>query len=295
MLETLGEATWIARGAAPGPRVAISFGVHGDERSPVEAGLELVERFRDGARRLDAGELLLIHANPRASDAGKRWSPGGVDLNRCFHRDTLAREPRVHEETRAREIVAALERAGAEVLVDFHCTVEPGRRFLMQHPPVDDEAHRHVRELLSAEVLLSDPELRFGGVSLDEWMSTRGRVGICYETGWVGDPDNTPAFVLAEMTNLLAGLGMLRGVEVSRHPAKELLELDRVLRCEEEGFTWRAGVGENLQALVEGTVLGAYPGGREVVLERAATLIFPKKRPELVGVGQPLVYLARKP
>ena len=294
MLRSIGEDLWLAASGVPGTRLAISFGVHGDERSPVGAGLRLVDELRSGGLELAAGKLLLVHDNPRATAADKRWSAGGVDLNRCFQADVLARNPEVYEEGRAREIVAMLERVGAQILVDFHCTAEPGRRFLMHHPSPDDEAHRRVCELLRAEVLLADPALEFGGVSLDEWMSTRGRVGICYETGWVADPDNTPEFVLDEMRNLLGGLQMIRGVSVGRHPEKDALQLERVLRCAEEGFAWREGIGENLQPLPAEVVLGSYASGKEVVLEVAATLIFPKKRPELVRVGEPLVYLARR-
>jgi hypothetical protein len=53
-------------------------------------------------------------------------------------------------------------------------------------------------------------------------------------------------------------------------------------------------VGENLQEVAAGTVLGRYGDGREVVLEEDATLVFPKKKPELVQLGKPLVLLARR-
>ena len=72
-----------------------------------------------------------------------------------------------------------------------------------------------------------------------------------------------------------------------------LSPIDGSVVCEQEGFTWRDGVGENLQALEGGAVLGVYADGKEVVLEEDATLIFPKKRPELVQVGKALTLLAR--
>jgi hypothetical protein len=163
----------------------------------------------------------------------------------------------------------------------------------MQRPPLTDRAHRAVQELLAAEVLLADPSLNVGGVSLDEHMSTRGRVGICYETGWLRDPANTPQSVRAEMENLLVGLGLLRG-RARRHGEKTLLVLDAPLLCAAEGFRWQEGVGINLQELPAGTLLGRYGDGRELRLEREATLIFPKKRPELVQIGKPLVSLAHR-
>lgn len=288
------EATWLFDSGRPGPTVAVSFGVHGNERPPIDAGQRLVRMFAEGELSVAAGRLLLIHANPRASEEDQRWSQGGVDLNRCFHPSVLGREPELHEEHRARAVAAALEETGAEVLVDFHCTVEPGRRFLMQHPPAGDAQHGAVYRFLAAEVLLTDPRLNFGGVSLDEYMSTRGRVGICYETGWIGDPANTPEFVLEEMRNLLAGLGVLAGEAAREHGSKELLELGEPLSCSGQGFRWSEGVGENLQALPAGTVLGRYGDGREERLAADATLIFPKKKPELVQVGKPLVQLATR-
>ena len=89
---------------------------------------------------------------------------------------------------------------------------------------------------------------------------------------------------------LLAQLG-----EAAReHGSKELLELGEPLSCSGQGFRWSEGVGENLQALPAGTVLGRYGDGREERLAADATLIFPKKKPELVQVGKPLVQLATR-
>jgi len=289
----LEQDVWALDSGQPGPSVVISFGTHGNERPPIDAGLRLVEEFRSGQRTLARGRLLLVHANPRASAEDERWSTGGVDLNRCFHASVLARDPELYEEERARKLVAAVEQVEAEVLVDFHCTVEPGRRFLMQHPPATDEAHRRAWSLLRAEVLLTDPDLNFGSVSFDEYMSTRGRVGICYETGWIQDPENSPDFVHAEMTNVLAGLA-LSDEQPQNFTDKELLQLEGALVCAAAGFAWAEGIGVNLQALPADTVLGAYPDGQELRLQDDATLIFPKKKPELVQAGKPVTYLARR-
>ncbi len=292
MLRTIAEGIWIFDTGTDGPSVGIAFGLHGNERPPIDAGLALVRAVESGELALQVGKLLLIHGNPRAFAQDERCSQGGVDLNRCFHRNVLGRKPERFEESRAAEIVAALEEHETRTLVDFHCTVEPGPRFLLQHPPVGNAAHRAVFDLLQAEVLLSDPHLNFGNVSLDEWMSTRERVGICYETGWIQDPANTQEFVLGEMKNVLVGTGLLAG-EPSRYLQKRLLQLEGALTCSGEGFQWLAGVGLNLQALPAGTKLGSYADGAEVVLEDDATLVFPKKRPELVELGKPLVYVAR--
>ncbi len=290
-MENVGDRIWRADGARPGRSVCIAFGVHGNERSPVDAGRALLDAFQRGERTLASGTLLLVHANWKATDDGARWSDGGLDLNRCFHPDVLARDPTRFEERRAREIVEVLDAFGPDVLVDFHCTVEPGERFAMHHPSVGDPAHREVTRLLATEVVLGDPSLAFGGVSLDEWASTRGKVGICYETGWMGDPTNTGEAVRAEMENLLRGLGLLEGTATA-YDEKRLLELDGRIVCDGDRFRWDEGVGENLQECAAGTRLGAYADGTEVVLEHAATLIFPKKKPELVVRGKPLVFLA---
>ena len=290
-MQQIGDGMWRASAARAGRSVCISFGVHGNERSPIDAGLALLDEFSSGARALEAGSLLLLHANPKATAIPDRWSEGGVDLNRCFSEASLAKEPELYEEGRAREIVAALEAAAVEVLVDFHCTVEPGKRFAMHHPPVTDPTYREVTRLLEAETILGDPSLTFGGVSLDEWPATRGKVGICYETGWMGDPSNTGEAVHAEMVNVLRGLGLVAGDATARDEKNHIELVDRIV-CAGAGFRWEDGVGENLQAVPAGTMLGRYEDGAPVTLEDDATLIFPKKKPELVQVGQPLVYLA---
>ncbi len=292
-MEQLDEGIWWVDTGVEGPRVGISFGVHGNEQPPIDAGLRLRDELATGALRPAAGALLLLHANPRASAIDQRWSEGGVDLNRCFHRDVLARAPQLHEEERARRIAAVLEERDVRVLIDFHCTVEPGERFAMHHPSAADADHLRATALLEAEVVLADPDLHFGAVSLDEWMTTRGRVGVCYETGWIRDPRTTPESVHGEMLNVLRGYGVLPG-EARVYEGKRRIELVRALACAAEGFAWSDGVGENLQEVPAGTVLGRYGDGREERLDSESTLIFPKKRPELVQVGKPLVYLARR-
>lgn len=292
--EKMGEGIFAFRSENAGRKVCISYGVHGNEQSPIEAGEKLRENLENGELELARGSLLLIFANQKASEENKRWSSDGVDLNRCFHADVLAREPELYEEGRAREIVASMEDFGPEVLVDFHCTVEPGEKFLMQHPPVSDVPHHEVTRLLQAETVLGDPDLTFGGVSFDEWMSTRGRVGICYETGWMDDPENTGENVLGEMLNILGGLSLLDGQEIRTFEGKSLIELAGSIICEEEGFAWDENCGQNLQRLTAGQRLGVYASGKEVSLAEDATLIFPKKRAELLVVGKPMVFLARQ-
>ena len=130
MLEEIEESIWSWKTGVTGPSVGIAFGTHGDERAPIDAGLQLVAQLQAGEVRPARGSLLLIHSNPRATAIDRRWSEGGTDLNRCFSADVLAREPSRYEEGRARPIVAALEEAEVRVLVDFHCTAEPARPFL---------------------------------------------------------------------------------------------------------------------------------------------------------------------
>jgi len=294
------QADLLIDSGLPGPNVCISYGVHGNERAPIDAASLLQVMFDVGELGLSEGKLLLLFGNPRATAANARWSAGGVDLNRCFHPDALARAPELtdlYEQRRAREIAELLDREEIEILVDFHCTVEPGARFCMHHPGAGDEPHREVTRLLSSQVVLADPHLNFGGVSLDEHLSTQGRVGVCYETGWIRDPDNTPSSVRDEMVNLLAGLGLVAGRAYRTFADKRYLELREPLVCRSVGgggFSWAEGIGQNLQELPEGTLLGCYAQGEPVVLDEDSTLIFPKKQPELVELGKPLVYLASR-
>jgi len=255
--------------------------VHGDERAPIDAGYALAASL--SADALSAGSLLLLLGNPEAVAAGRRYLE--VDLNRCFTAAVLGRSPRSREEQRAQALAAALREV--EILLDFHCTVEPGERFVMHHP--DDARHRQISALLDASVVLSDPGLCFGGCSLDELLSTSGRVGICYETGWIGDPANTPERIVVQMRNVLRGLGMLPGT--AHRLDQRRLVLTQTLRCPSGGFAWASGVGHNLQSLPAGTLLGE-GGDGALHLQAPATLIFPKKRPHVLQPGQPLVYLA---
>ncbi len=275
-----------SRSGRPGPVVGIAAGVHGDERPPIAALQALAASLEQAP--VDRGAVLLMVGNPAAVALGQRWSER--DLNRCFHPARLASPPATAEDRRARELVAACARV--DVLVDFHCTAEPGEPFAMHHPI--DDAHQAVTALLDVPVVVRDPRLCFGGVSLDEHLSTTQRVGVCCETGWIGAPDNTPDRILAQMRNVLRGLGVRTDAPPVRAPDKRVLTLTEVLRCPARGFAWAPGVGHNLQRLPAGAALGRRGDGTPLLLSAPATLIFPKKRPALLQPGRPLVYLAEE-
>ena len=288
------DGTFLVESEMPGPVVCIAYGVHGDERPPIDAGQLLQSMFDLGALALSEGKLLVLFANPLATAANKHWSQDGTDLNHCFHPGMLVSKSDRHEERRAREIVEILEREEVEILVDFHSTLEKDERLCVQHPGAADDRHLEITRLLTSKIVLSDPGLILGGASLDQHMSTTGRVGVYYQTGRQGDGSNTPVAIRNEMVNLLAGLGMIDGRAFRTFPKKRHLELTEMVECREQGFQWNRGVGKSLQTLDEGTLLGTYANGNVVILGEDSTLVFPEKAPDLVQVGKPLVFLAQE-
>ncbi|MFT4626937.1 MAG: putative deacylase [Myxococcota bacterium] len=75
----------VLEGDAPGPTVAVTGNVHGDEATGLVAAHELDLRLRESLR---CGRVVLYPSvNPGGLRARTRTEPGGVDLNRAFPGD----------------------------------------------------------------------------------------------------------------------------------------------------------------------------------------------------------------
>ncbi|MFW6180942.1 MAG: DUF2817 domain-containing protein [Spirochaetota bacterium] len=68
-----------------GPPALVFAGIHGDERTAVELGRRLRERWVNQPQRLEGRRVILVPAaNPDGVEEGTRHNARGVDLNRNF-------------------------------------------------------------------------------------------------------------------------------------------------------------------------------------------------------------------
>lgn len=116
----------------PRPHVGVLGSLHGNER----CGLSVIERLRaeasSFAKQLRQGTLVLVHGNPRATEQNRRFTEGGVDINRLFafgYEHDLAREAWTYEHHRALALRPVLSQLDAAI--DLHSATHPTEPFVI--------------------------------------------------------------------------------------------------------------------------------------------------------------------
>lgn len=163
-------------GKREGPTSIILAGVHGDERCGTKALEKLLPTLE-----IEAGRVLFGYGNPRAISADKRFME--ANLNRMFRRDDLIgeRERKSYEYGRAQFLRKYLDQADA--LLDIHAS------FTEESPPfiICEENAKEIARCLPMDIVVSGfDQLEPGGT--DGYMNAIGKIGICVECGYLGDP-----------------------------------------------------------------------------------------------------------
>ena len=247
----------VARGARPGPTLALIAGTHGSEVAPVLA-LQQVRQQLDAARL--AGTVLLVHiANP-PSFYGRTiyYSPvDGKNLNRMY--------PGRDQGTVSERIAAVITREiieRADFVVDMHAGDgnESLRPYSYWMPlGVDartDSISREMGMAFGHEIIVVD-SMRSrdprASIYTSNTAMTRGKPAITTENGWLGAPD--AAMVERNVTGvfrLLRYFAMLPGQRQMSRPA--WVTRTEVLRSPGSGV-WHAAVQRD-QRVREGDLLG---------------------------------------
>ncbi len=166
-------------GTIAGPQSVIIAGVHGDEVCGVSAFKELLPTLS-----IERGTVTFLYGNPRAIAANTRLTE--TNLNRMFKPDTelTASERASYEYGRSRYIKTYLDKA--EALLDVHASFTPeSRRFAICEPKANG-----IAQYLPVDLVVSGFDaLEPGGT--DGYMERAGKIGLCIECGYLGDPFST--------------------------------------------------------------------------------------------------------
>ena len=293
------EGVWRFESPEPGPRVAITALIHGNELCGAWALSQLLALLDAGAK-LRRGRLTLALCNLRAFarfDAANPHASRFVeeDLNRQWSPERLAGGSSV-ERRRAAELLPWLE--DADYLLDLHSMHEEGSALLltgMQPRHVD-----FVRALGVPGTVVID-----AGHAEGRRMRDFGRFGgdegearsVLIECGYHGNPDSRlvaqdAVHRLLQLTGVLAAQDLPADWRLQRPAAQWALEVTDAVVAETMDFRF-AFTPTDLQ-LVErkGTVIG-YEQGREIVTPYDdCVLVMPSLRQLRPGVT--VVRLARR-
>ena len=162
-------------GDKSGPVSIILVGVHGNEK----CGIYALEKILPSLK-IESGRVLIVYGNPKAIDQNVRYVE--VNLNRMFKLDKniSEEEKKSYEYGRAQFIKKYLEQA--DVLLDIHASFTPN-----SSPFVICESNaKGIIEYLPSNLVVSGfDKVEPGGT--DYYMNSIGKVGICFECGYLGD------------------------------------------------------------------------------------------------------------
>ncbi len=271
--------------ALPRPHVGVMGAVHGDERCGLETLARLRELVERGALWPTKGTWVLIHGNPAASEAGRRYTRGGSDLNRlfdyAFERD-LPRERWSPEHERAAALRPVLE--GLDALLDLHSATWPTPPFALINdvPASADLARRLGFDFVTHG--WAGPGLLMDRVTIGV-MQRLERPGLSVECGQHGAEETVEqAFLCAQ--RFLRACDVLEGDAELGDPL--FLRVTEIIHRPSEGFRFTRPI-RGLEQLQAGEVFAA-DRLAELRVREPCYVLLPN---DSVPVGRDMVFLAR--
>lgn len=290
MVRSIGEELWEINSGVEGPAVFVLGGTHGNEETGILLVQQLLTAFQAGEHKLLRGKLFLGIGNPHAVALRTR-GVDGRDLNRYFTPLHLV-DRTDGSETEERAIALARVCDQADILVDIHSTNKPSIPFICCRI---DAAHERVYRWFAYTTILGDPEYVLAGepATIDDYMNTQGKVGMCIETGQANDTTRL-LDTLESVICILRDFEFIGGETGPVPPLpEEIYVLRTCVRRDERAFRFAEGRGlRSFEPIAQGETFG-FLGDEEIVSGVSGVIVFPKL-PEHQGVGLPVGYIAER-
>jgi len=253
----------VVHGATPGPRIAVTAGIHGAEYVSIAA-------LREVVLGLDPAEVTgsivaVLTANPTAFATRSIYvNPvDGLNLNREFPGDPAGRPTQRLAAWLVEHVIA-----GSDVFVDMHCG--DMCEALVSFTGIEDTGNALVdarsRELADAyglQYLLIGPS---PGTTTTA-AAARGIPAILAEVGGQGRwPAEDVALHAAGFRRLLQAAGVIADAPAEPRHATQVLPHEAWMRATATGY-WHPAVGVG-EAVAAGTVIGEVQDAFGAVLER---------------------------
>lgn len=247
----------VIHGASPGPVLALTAGVHGQEYTPI---LALQRVVRDLDPKSLSGTLILVHVANMPSFLARTiyYSPAdGQNLNRVFpgRADGTLSERIAHTITRD-----VIERATH--VIDLHCgdgneSLRPYTYWITTGRPEVAEAGREMALAFGMDHVVVDRERPLdpaGSIYVSNTAVTRGKPALTIESGALAGTDHESiARIVRGIAGVMKHLGMrAEGPPPVAHPI--MLERTEVLRSGATGIFYPQV--ERGHTVAEGTLIG---------------------------------------
>ena len=247
----------VIHGARPGPILALTAGVHGQEYTPILA-LQRVLRQLDSTSL--SGTLILVHVANMPSFLGRTiyYSPAdGKNLNRVFPGKPDGTLSERIADTITREVI---ERATH--VIDLHCgdgneSLRPYTYWITTGRPEVAQAGRAMALAFGLDHIVVDrerPPDPAGSIYVSNTAITRGKPALTIESGALaGTDDESIARIERGIAGVMRHLGMRAdGPPPVAHPI--MLERTEVLRSGSTGIFYPTV--ERGHTVAEGTLIG---------------------------------------
>lgn len=252
-------------GKKEGETSIILAGVHGNER----CGVVAFEKILPGLE-IESGRVLFGYGNPLAIQSDVRFVE--ANLNRMFQDDNCITEndKKSYEHERAQFLKKYLDQANA--LLDIHASFTK-----KSEPFIICEANaRGIVEYLPTSLVVSGfDQVESGGT--DCYMNTAGKIGVCIECGYFGDPKS----LLRAEEGIFAFL-KARGhiTDDSIKPRKQLyIQMYDLYMTKTDTFTLSKPFVD-FEEIAEGQTLGV-DGDEEIRAEKSSIILFARDQNQI--------------
>jgi len=270
----------------PRPHIGIFGAIHGNERCGLDVLERLLERVRGGELAPSAGTWVLVHGNPSATEATRRYSRGGDDLNRLFDYafvDELPVERWSPEHERALALRPIFDEL--DVLLDLHSATWPTPPFaIINDIPRSAQLARRVGFDYVTEGW-GRPGMLMEKVTIGA-MKARARPALSVECGQHDDPATVEAAWSCTL-RFLAACEVLEGEAPEGDP--RFLEIVDIVSRPSESFRFVREI-RGLERLQAGEILAA-DRIAELRVREPCYVLMPN---DGVPVGRDMAFLARE-
>ena len=247
-----------------GPTSVVLAGVHGDERAGIEAFKKILPTLQ-----IEKGQVFFGYGNPRAIASNARFVE--TNLNRMFKPDFMLSEEEKtsYEYARAQLIKKYLDQSDA--LLDIHASRTPNST-----PFVICESNaKGIVEYLPISLVVSGFDtVEPGGT--DYYMNSLGKIGVCVECGYFGDPESSR---VAEKS-IFAFLKSRGHIANDTTPQRQsYLRMYEIYITKTSSFTLAKSFND-FEEVLAGQIIGI-DGKKEIYTEKDGVILFARNRKEI--------------
>lgn len=219
--------------------------------------------------KIENGRVFLGYGNPRAIKGSQRFTE--ANLNRMFKKDDLLldNEKKSYEYRRAQFLKRYLNKA--EALLDIHASHTPTSKPFI----ICERNAEKITKYLPIDLIVSGFEKVQPGAT-DGYMDSIGKIGICVECGYLGNPKSTKIAEEIFFAFLKAREHVTNNQTLTK---KVYIQINSLYITKTDNFTLSKSF-DDFERISKGQVIGIDEEER-VVVKRDSIITFARNRKQI--------------